>query len=61
MNLNELARMILNNNTQFQNPVLNNAVSMYRQNNSAGLEAMARNLAKEKGVDIDELRKRIGV
>lgn len=61
MNVNELVNMILKNNTQFNNPMLNNAVQMYRANNSAGLEQMARNLAKEKGVDINELRKRLGV
>ena len=61
MNLNELAQMILKNNTRFGNPVLDNAVQMYRANNSAGLEQMARNLAKEKGVDIEELRKRLNV
>ena len=61
MNLNELASMILKNNTQFSNPMLNNAVQMYRENNSAGLEQLARNLAKEKGVDINELRRRLGV
>ena len=61
MNLNELVQMILKNNTQFNNPMLNNAVQMYRANNTAGLEQMARNLAKEKGVDVDDLRKRLGV
>lgn len=49
MNLNEMVNMILKNNTQFSNPMLNNAVQMYRENNSAGLEQLARNLAKEKG------------
>ena len=61
MNLNEMVNMIIKNNTQFNNPVLNNAVQMYRANNTAGLEQMARNLAKEKGVDVDDLRKRLGV
>ena len=53
--------MILNNTASFKNPVLDSAVKMYRQNNVAGLEQMARNMAKEKGVDIDELRHNIGL
>lgn len=61
MNLNQLVNMILNNTASFNNPVLDSAVKMYRQNNVAGLEQMARNMAKEKGVDIDDLRKNLGI
>ena len=61
MNLNQLVNMILNNTASFKNPVLDSAVKMYRQNNIAGLEQMARNMAKEKGVDIDDLRRNLGI
>lgn len=60
MNLNQLVSLMLNNNTKFNNPVLDNAVQMYKQNNVAGLEQMARNMAKEKGVDINEFIKKLG-
>lgn len=60
MNLNQLVTLMLNNNTRFNNPVLDNAVQMYKQNNIAGLEEMARNMAKEKGVSVEDLLRKLG-
>lgn len=37
------------------NPVLNNALHMAEKNDSAGLENLARNLCKEKGISADEM------
>lgn len=60
-NLMGLVQNVLNNSTQFNNPMLNNAVGMYKSNNQAGLEAMARNLCQERGIDINDLQKRLGL
>lgn len=37
------------------NPILQNVIVMANSNNTQGIENIARNLAKEKGVNIDEL------
>ena len=36
------------------NPMVNNVISMAQKNDVGGLEQFARNLAKEKGVNIDD-------
>lgn len=36
------------------NPMVNNVISMAQKNDVSGLEQFARNLAKEKGVNIDD-------
>ena len=37
-----------------QNPMMNNVIGMAQKNDVKGLEEFARNLAKEKGVDVEE-------
>lgn len=39
---------------QNNNPVVNNAMNMFQSGNSSGLEQLARNLCKSKGIDPDE-------
>ena len=36
------------------NPVMRNALDMVQHGDSQGIETLARNLAKEKGIDADE-------
>lgn len=36
------------------NPVMRNALDMVQHGDSQGIEKLARNLAKEKGIDADE-------
>lgn len=43
------------------NPIAQNAYQMMQKGDSKGLEQIARNLAKQQGVDIDALRKQIGI
>lgn len=49
MIVNKLKQRMGNNN-----PMMNNVIQMAQNNNVNGLEQFARNLAKEKGVDIDD-------
>ena len=49
MIINKLKQRMGNNN-----PMMNNVIQMAQNNNVNGLEQFARNLAKEKGVDIDD-------
>lgn len=47
------------------NPIMSNALDMVQRGDAKGVEALARNLAKEKGIDPDkaigELRKQFGM
>lgn len=41
------------------NPVAGNAVEMMNAKNYSGLEELARNIGKQKGVDVDAMMKQI--
>ena len=41
------------------NPMLNNVLNMARQNDAAGIERVARNLAKERGVNPEQVIQQI--
>lgn len=56
MNPNAIINMFMQNNPQIQNnPMIKNAMQMAQQGDAKGIEQMARNIAKEKGVDINAL------
>lgn len=59
MNPQQILQQIMNNNQAMQNPMVRNVFDMIQRNDSEGLEEMARNLYKEKGIDIDEAIKQI--
>ena len=48
-----------------QNPVLGNALNMIQRGDIQGVEKLARNMAREKGIDADkavaDIRKRLGM
>ena len=49
--------MIINKIQQrmgMNNPVINNVIGMAQKNDVNGLEQFARNLAKEKGINVDD-------
>lgn len=59
MNFNPM-QMIVNKLTQSfgnSNPMMNNVIGMAQKNDVKGLEEFARNLAKEKGVNVDDYYK----
>jgi hypothetical protein len=37
-----------------QNPIMNNLLTMAKENRAADIESFARNLAKEQGIDFDK-------
>lgn len=45
---------------QMNNPIMNNAIGLMKQGKGSQLEELVRNVAKEKGVNVDDLRKQIG-
>ena len=49
----------MNNSQLMQNPIFKNTVDMMQKGDNKGLEEMARNLCKEKGVNPDDALKQI--
>ena len=49
----------MQNNQIMQNPMARNAIEMMQKGDSQGLEKMARNLCREKGMDPDEVLKQV--
>lgn len=45
---------MMNNNQAMQNPILKNALEMAQKGDKQGVEELARNLCKEKGVNPEE-------
>ena len=48
-NPQEFMQNIMNNNEIMKNPIAKNAMEMYKNGDTQGLQAMAENLAKERG------------
>ena len=42
-------QQMMNNSKAMQNPIAKNAIQMYQNGDTQGLQAMAENLAKERG------------
>lgn len=49
----------MNNSQLMKNPIFKNTVDMMQKGDNKGLEEMARNLCKEKGVNPDDALKQI--
>lgn len=45
---------MMNNSQAMQNPILKNALEMAQKGDKQGVEELARNLCKEKGINPDE-------
>lgn len=58
-NPQQLINMMINNPNIKNNPVLNNAVQMYQKGDTQGLQNLAINVCKERGIDMDEAIKNI--
>lgn len=48
-------QQMMNNSQIMQNPMAKNAMEMAQQGNMQGIEQMARNLCKEKGLNADDV------
>ena len=44
-----------------QNPMIRNAMDMYKRGDSEGLRNLTENIAREKGTSIDEIRRQLGL
>lgn len=54
-----LMQNIMSNNEMMNNPIVNNAIQMYQKRDTEGINQLANNIAKEKGVDINQLTQQI--
>lgn len=59
MNVMGIMQQIMSNNRVMGNPIIKNAMNMVQSGNSKGIEQMARNLCKEKGINPDDVMKQI--
>ena len=51
----QFLQQIMGNNQMMQNPMIKNVVQMAQKGNMQGIEQMARNLCKEKGLNADDV------
>lgn len=54
-NPKKFAKQMFNNSQAMQNPILKNAVGLVDKGDTKGLEQLARNLCKEKGINADDM------
>ena len=54
-NPQQLIQRIAGNNQMMSNPIMKNALGMVQSGNMQGVEQMARNLCREKGLNADEV------
>ena len=54
-NQQEFIQQMMNNSQIMQNPMAKNAIGMAQSGDTTGIEQMARNLCREKGINPDEM------
>lgn len=52
-NPQQFMQNLMQNSQARQNPVLNNAMDLMQKGDGAGIEQLARNLCKERGIDVN--------
>ena len=50
---------VMKNSDAMRNPVIKNAIDLYKQGNISGVNELASNLCKEKGTTMEEMTKKI--
>ena len=58
-NPQEFLQMAMGNSQLMQNPIAKNAIEMYQRGDHDGINKMAENLCKEKGVKQEEITNQI--
>ena len=54
-NPQQFLQHIIGNNQMMQNPIIKNTVQMAQSGDAKGIEQLARNLCKEKGINADDM------
>ena len=58
-NPQQFIQQMIGNSQAMQNPMMRNAMEMYQKGDTQGLQAMAENLAKERGTTVDDMKSQI--
>lgn len=58
-NLPPIVQQMLANNRMINNPMIQNALQMYQRGDINGINQLAQNLCREKGVDMNEAIRQI--
>ena len=58
-NPQQFLQQMMNNPQIANNPIAKNALELYQKGDSKGLNELANNLCKEKGINIDEMTRNI--
>lgn len=58
-NPQQFMQQIMNNSEVMQNPIAQNTINMLQKGDKKGLEELARNMCKEKGINADDALKQI--
>ena len=59
-NPQQFVENMMNNSQAMQNPMMKNAMVMFKNGDVKGLQQLTENVAKQKGTTIDEMRKKLG-
>lgn len=54
-NPQQFLQQVMNNSQMMQNPMIKNTVQMAQSGDTKGIEQLARNLCKEKGINADDM------
>ena len=54
-NPQQFLQQVMNNSQMMQNPMIKNTVQMVQNGDTKGIEQLARNLCKEKGINADDM------
>ena len=64
-NPQQFLQQMMGNSIVMKNPIARNAMQMAKRGDSKGIEQMARNLCKEKGIEVDDfvsqIKQNIGI
>lgn len=52
-------QQMMSSSQVMQNPIAKNAIQMYQKGDMQGLQAMAENLCKEKGISVDDVKQNV--
>ena len=58
-NPQQFVENMMNNSQAMQNPMMKNAMGMFKNGDVKGLQQLTENVAKQRGTSIDEMRKKL--
>lgn len=61
MNVNpmQIINQMMNNSQAMRNPMIRNAMQMYQNKDLNGLQNMATNICKERGISLEETKEKV--